>query len=106
MDQIIQVGELENGQEIELHPHQMLRVTLAEVRTAGFRWNLSSSKERVCRFVKEDFRPARGIGGTGEHYWEFRAEEVGTTKIMIEYSRAWERASAPARSFSLSVRVT
>ena len=106
MDEAIEVGERESGREVELHLHQVLRVTLAEVRTAGFRWNLSTPKERVCPLVSEDLKPpARGAGGTGEHYWKFRAEEVGTTEIMIEYSRPWERAAAPARSFSLSVRV-
>lgn len=107
MSEIIEIGECANGREIELHLHQTLRVTLPEVRTAGFRWNLREPKERVCSLVKDELEPsAGGAGGTGKHHWEFRAEEVGTAEIVIEYSRPWERAAAPARIFLISVRVT
>lgn len=107
MSEIIEVGESANGQGIELRLHQTLRVTLPEIRTAGFRWNLRALRKRVCSLVKEDLEPPAGAtGGAGKHHWEFRADEVGTAEILIEYSRPWERAAAPARSFLISVRVT
>lgn len=107
MSEIVEIGESANGREVELPLHQTLRVTLPEVRTAGFRWNLRAPKERVCLLIKEDLESsAGGAGGSGKHHWEFRAEEAGTVDIVIEYRRPWERATAPARTFSLSIRVT
>ena len=107
MSELIEVGERENGEQIELSLHEALRVTLPEVRTAGFRWTLRVPEQPVCSLVKEHFDPpAAPPGGTGKHYWEFRAERAGTAQIVIEYARLWERTSAPARSFSFSVHVT
>jgi predicted secreted protein len=107
MSKIIEVQERQNGRRIELSIHETLRITLSEARTAGFRWILRTPKQRACSLVEEALKPStRGAGGTGKHHWDFRAEEVGTTEIVIEYSRPWERATPPARSFSVSVRVT
>ena len=107
MSEIIEIGESANGREIELRLHQTLRVTLPEVRTAGFRWNLRALRKGVCSVAKEYLEPSAGAaGGAGRHHWEFQAEEVGTSEILIEYTRPWERTSAPERSFLISVRVT
>jgi len=39
------------------------------------------------------------------HCWDFKAVNVGTTRIEFEYLRAWERQVAPSRLLSLSVKV-
>jgi predicted secreted protein len=49
MSDIVEVSERENGQQIEVIHGQTLRVTLPEVRTAGFRWSLRTSCNQVAQ---------------------------------------------------------
>ena len=49
MSETIEVGEHQNGQQIALLQQQTLRVTLPEVRTAGFRWALRTSANKSSR---------------------------------------------------------
>jgi hypothetical protein len=47
MSGIVEVGEHQNGQQIEIQRGQTLRVTLPEVRTAGVRWSLRTSSQQI-----------------------------------------------------------
>jgi predicted secreted protein len=106
MSEIVEVGEQQNGQQVELLLQQILRITLPEVRTAGFRWSLRTSTERILSPVADDLDSASGArGGVAQHHWDFRADEIGTTELVFEYDRPWARAAAAARTFSVSVRV-
>jgi predicted secreted protein len=106
MSEIVEVGEQENAQQIEMNLRQTLRITLPEVLTAGFRWTLRTSSERILSPVADDLDATTGAtGGVAHHHRDFRANEVGTTKLVFEYDRPWARAAAAVRTFSVSVRV-
>jgi len=106
MSDIIEVSEQQNGQLIELLPLQTLRVTLPEVRTAGFRWNLRASSQHILVPLGDELdSTSSATGGAAPHHWEFRAAAVGTTELIFEYDRPWARAAAAARTFTVSVRV-
>ncbi|HEY4949321.1 MAG TPA: protease inhibitor I42 family protein [Candidatus Acidoferrales bacterium] len=107
MSEIVAVGEHQNGQQVELLLGHTLRVTLPEVRTAGFRWSLRTSSERILAPVADDTSAvSTALGSAAQHHWDFQAEKVGTTELVFEYDRPWTRAAAAARTFSVSVRVT
>jgi predicted secreted protein len=109
MREIIEVGEKQNGQQIEMNWGQTLRVTLPEVRTSGFRWSLRACGERVLSPAGDDLDSASGAtgatGGVAQHHWVFRAAAAGATELFFEYDRPWVRAPAAARTFTVSVRV-
>jgi predicted secreted protein len=106
MNPLIEVGETENGKQVELHLDQTLRITLSETPTSGYRWYVRST-ERVVSLVRDSTVPSppEGAGGTVVRQWDFQAQEVGTARVAFEYARAWERHAMPAREFSLSVHV-
>ena len=107
MSKIVEVGERQNGQQIELKLQQTLRVILPEVRTAGFRWSLRASVERILSLEGDDLDSvSEKTGGAAQHHWDFRAEALGTTELVFEYDRPWARAAGAARTFTVSVRVT
>ena len=106
MSEIIEVGEQLNGQQIALLQQQTLRVTLPEVRTAGFRWVLRTYSQQILTLLTDDLEAEPGVaGGAAQHHWVFRAEQVGSTELEFNYTRPWVRAAAAARTFSVSVRV-
>jgi predicted secreted protein len=101
----IEVGEQQNGQQIEIQQQDILRVSLSEVRTSGFHWTLRTSEQSAISLTADTTEAPAGItGGSGMHHWVFRAEKAGNAKIAFDYCRSWERA--PARSFTISVHVT
>jgi predicted secreted protein len=107
MNEIVEVGEHQNGQHIELQQGQTLRVTLPEVRTAGFRWSLRASSQHILTPLADDTDAgSASIGGAAQHHWDFRTAAPGATDLVFEYDRPWARAAAAARTFSVSVRVT
>jgi predicted secreted protein len=106
MSDIVEVSERENGRQIELKQGQTLRVTLPEIRTAGFRWSLRTSSQQILTQLADDADAASGaIGGGARHHWDFRAEQAGETDLVFEYDRPWARAAEAARTFSVTVRV-
>jgi predicted secreted protein len=108
MSDVVDVGEHDNGKQIDLRREQILRVTLAEVRTAGFRWIPRPTGQHTLSLVTDEFSPpAAGPGGAATHHWDFRADQPGETEITLEYRRPWERAApdTAARTFTVSVRV-
>jgi inhibitor of cysteine peptidase len=108
LSETIELNQIDNGREVELHLRETMRITLPEVRTAGFRWSLCARTDSALSLTRDDIQPSEGkeLGGTQAHEWSFRAEKLGKTAIVIEYSRPWERSVAPSDKFWLSVRVT
>jgi predicted secreted protein len=106
MSEIIEAGEDQNGQQIEMNLQQTLRVTLPEVRAAGFRWSLRTSSGRIQSPVGDELDATTGATvGVAQHHWDFRAKQVGATELVFEYVRPWARTAAAARTFSVSFRV-
>jgi inhibitor of cysteine peptidase len=106
VSEVVQVGEADNGREVELQLQQLLRVTLPEAPTTGFRWVLRSPIEGVLSLVENGFEsPSGAPGAAARRNWDFRAVRAGVAAIVIEYRRSWERAAGPARSFSVTARV-
>jgi inhibitor of cysteine peptidase len=107
MSGLVEVSEHQNGQQVELQQGQTLRITLPEVRTAGYRWSLRTSSQQILTSLAEDTdAESAKTGGTAQHHWEFRAANPGAADLFFEYDRPWARAAAAARTFSVSVRVT
>jgi predicted secreted protein len=103
---IVEVGEHENGKQIEMHRQQPLWATLTEVRTVGFRWIPRPSTQHALPLVADELSMAAvGIGGAAMHHWEFRAEESATSEITFDYCQPWVKAAATTRTLSDSVRV-
>ena len=99
-----------NGQTVTLKPGQVLVVRLESNPTTGYAWQLLAADPAVIKQVGEaGFTPAPvatgvvGAGGTAE--WRFAAAGEGTTTIILNYRRPWEKDTRPAQTFTLTVTV-
>jgi predicted secreted protein len=106
---MVQVDRSYNAREVTLALGDVLEISLAENRTAGFRWELKIKPEPTCSLIKDLYDapatvPARpGEGGT--HRWQFRAVHPGTGEIKLEYRRHWQQEKPLGQTFELSVHV-
>jgi predicted secreted protein len=100
-----QISEESNGTEIDLAAGETFEVRLEENRTTGFKWVIKSSTGGIA-LVGDSFEKGEAIGQPGTHRWEFRAEQPGSGAITLSYQRPWEEKQAPARTFTLKIRVS
>jgi predicted secreted protein len=96
MSDIVEVGEHQNGHQIELQQGQTLRVTLSEVRTAGFRWSLRTSSQQILTpLADETAADSATAGGAAQRHWDFRAEVPGRTDLFFEHAPFRSRSASP-----------
>jgi inhibitor of cysteine peptidase len=104
--EMLEIGQDENGREVTLAVGGAVELSLAENRTTGYHWELKESAEPICELVKDEFEPSSGPPGSGGvHRWRFEAVKPGSGKIRLQYRRPWEKNTAPARTYEVSVRV-
>ena len=102
----MQYDEHANGKEISVSANEEFEVALPEIRTAGYRWVIAKNGEPQLQLLDETTAPnTAAVGGTGHHLWRFRGATPGETRLAFEYSRPWEKAENPTRTFTLKVRV-
>jgi inhibitor of cysteine peptidase len=77
--------------------------------STGYSWNLdSSTDEKIVKKVSKDFQPPKvqmpGAGGID--VWKFKAVSAGKTKIILNYSRPFEKGVKPVtvKEFNITVQ--
>lgn len=86
-------------------------ISLESNPSTGFRWFLAKPlDENRVKLVGSEYkhRPAAGVprlGAGGVEVWTFRAVGEGTTSILLEYKRSWEKGVAPAKTAVYSIVV-
>jgi predicted secreted protein len=103
---MLQFDDRSNGSKVELNAGDNFEINLHENPTTGFRWNLISKGEPVCKLIDNSFNSGDGSPGKGgSHSWQFLAVKGGFGKIEFAYQRPWEQVKPHAQSFTLSVQV-
>jgi inhibitor of cysteine peptidase len=104
---VISADKSYDGRSIELRVGDGVQLSLAENPTTGYRWEFVTKPEPYCVVVSDAYvADANGaIGRGGAHNWAFRAVSVGTGTVSLAYRRPWEKDTAPAQTFKLTLVV-
>jgi inhibitor of cysteine peptidase len=95
-----------NGKAVNLTVGQTLEFQLAENRTTGYRWSVSSDGAPAGALIENSFGTEAGPPGRGRgHPWRFKAIRPGDGTIELVDRRPWEQDRPPARTFPLHVHV-
>ena len=83
-------------------------ITLPSNATTGYQWRLGNKPDaKVVKFVDSHYnapsQPMPGKGGS--ETWTFKAVGKGTTSIVLEYARPWEKGIAPVKTQTFTVSV-
>ena len=108
----IVVTELDDGKVVELAVGDVLSVELSAVPATGFSWAASAAVDTVLVQMepKVEFRPKpqdaseRRVGGAETQVLRFQARIRGTTDLILDYRRPWEK-TPQERRFHLKVLV-
>ncbi|MBV9885536.1 MAG: protease inhibitor I42 family protein [Acidobacteria bacterium] len=104
---LINADKSYDGRTVNLRVGDGVKLTLEENPTTGYRWEFTSRPEPACVIVKDEYvANANGLAGSGGvHDWDFRAVDKGTCSMSLVYQRPWEKDTAPARKFALTIAV-
>jgi inhibitor of cysteine peptidase len=101
---MLEMDQTQNGSVVEVSVGNILRVTLPENPTTGYRWQLGTLREPVVHVEADTFEAGQGsYGAGGARRWEFRASQVGVVHLEIELRRSWE--PRPIETFRITIDV-
>jgi len=103
-------SESDSGETINTKVGKQFTITVRGNATTGYTWQMAKgTDETVVKKVGDVYTAENGggkVGVGGTHVWTFKAVKVGTTKIKLQYLRAWEKPTLPANILEYKVKVT
>ncbi len=104
----LQVTERDSGRAVELNG-EVLVLTLESNPSTGYGWQVQGRDGRILRRLEaSEWLPDTPgkLGGPGKELLRFAAVGKGKATLNLAYTRPWETAAAPAKTFSLEVNVS
>lgn len=81
-------------------------VSVSENPSTGYLWELTIDDESVVKLVNSEFiYPYQDglVGATGTRIFTFETVAPGTTTIVLNYARSWEKGSADTMTITVEV---
>lgn len=102
----IRITAADHGGRVELRG-QALAIDLESNPSTGYGWHIQAMDPAVLRQAGEDWVSSnpRLFGAPGTTTLRFAGVARGQTELTLVYSRAWERSTAPAQTFTIQVQV-
>ena len=75
-----------------MRPGEVVRISLDENPSTGFRWELEHDNDQVLRLLTSGYisNSSAAVGGGGQHVWKFMAEKNGKARLIMKHWRSWE----------------
>ena len=83
-------------------------VSLDEIPTSGYRWEVAGIDPTVLHLTDDDYIPSGGggVGGGGQRDFQFEVVGPGQTELRLIRRRSWEAESEAVDGFSARVVAT
>jgi inhibitor of cysteine peptidase len=105
--QTLDLKEADNAATVQVSRGGEVRVTLDANATTGYSWTLARIDPGVLERTQQEYVAPQTsrVGAGGREVWRFKARSAGTTPLRLEYRRPWEKDTAAARVFEVTVTV-
>lgn len=103
---MVSLTEQDGGSTVTVDRHDLVRITLAETASTGYRWDVDRFDQGVLEWLdsKAAYK-ANVVGAVGEVTFLFRAKGPGLGAIHLKNWRHWEGDASITRRFDLNVQV-
>jgi inhibitor of cysteine peptidase len=100
------VSDQDTGKTIDLAKGGTLVVELSSNPSTGYSWAVKGNPAPL-KLVGSDYKPDQSgkVGAPGVQQFRMEATAPGTSTLKLVYRRPWEKGVAPARTFTLHVKV-
>jgi inhibitor of cysteine peptidase len=83
--------EADNDRTVDVRVGDVIRITLPENATTGYRWTIDRHDEDIIEALGSEPRyPDNAVGAGGEIAFNFKARKAGTGEIALRHWRHWE----------------
>ncbi len=102
----VMVLDKDNGKTVELHASQFIDIALNGNPTTGYNWYTASKFSPVLKKISgPGFKSgSERVGAGGKVTYRFKAVNIGSTLLKMEYKRSWEKIP-PSKTFSIKIVV-
>ena len=93
---------------IKASPGSTFTITLDSNPTTGYSWHLKEAlNEKNVKLVDNKYLvpETSQLGKGGQEAWTFKAQAKGKTKIIMVYTRSWEKDTSSAKQASYTIIV-
>lgn len=104
--------ELASDSAVELRPAEALEISIASNPTTGYTWDIADFEGSEVlavagepRYMSDPQKDPGIVGSGGSQIFSFKALKKGEAKLVFEYTRPWEKNTAPARKYTVRVIV-
>ena len=107
-EEMVIVQKEQSGQTITVKVGDIIRIELAEIGSAGYRWYIDNLDARYLELVSEETRKVSEeakIGAPVMRVWRFKAEKAGQTEIKMDYYRRWEGVDRSTGNFFIKINI-
>jgi inhibitor of cysteine peptidase len=103
---MLSLVETDNNRTIDVHAGDVVRITLPENASTGYRWAIDRYDEEIIEPLGSEPRyPAEGTGSGGEIAFTFSTKKAGIGEIELKHWRHWEGDRSVIGSFRVRLNV-
>ncbi len=104
---IVEIGELGPQVGVQLNVGDTLRLMLPANPSTGYGWQVGDNDGTILQASSPRNVPATHPkpGAPGKQSLTFIAKAAGNDRLLLNYSRPWEKNTRPARTYTVEVTV-
>ncbi|MCL5037979.1 MAG: protease inhibitor I42 family protein [Chloroflexi bacterium] len=106
-DETLLLTKADNGETIDVHEGDIFKIKLEYNAGTGYTWVVAPVRPDIVEMTEEPEiipPPPDLLGGRGYVIFSFEAMEAGSTAVVIDYLRPWEKEK-PAETFKIKVNI-
>jgi len=108
--QLIGLTQADSGTTVSAILKTVVVICLPGNATTGYRWQIADTGSGALKQLGQDEyfarpRPPRWAGGGGTFVFKFQAVNSATANVKLVYVRPWEKNKAPAKTFTVTIKV-
>jgi predicted secreted protein len=104
---VITITKENQGQEIKVKRDDLIRIELAEMGSAGYRWDIDRLNTEYLELISKETKmiSESKIGGPVMSIWVLKAQKRGYIEIRMEHFRVWEGKEKASEHFSIRLTI-
>ena len=100
----VTITEDQNGQTVDVALNDDVVVTFVAAGGTGYAWQMEPSDMATAKAENVALKPGLP-GGPLKTMFHVQVKRAGTVTLKFDFSRAWEKNTPPAKTFSVTLRV-
>jgi inhibitor of cysteine peptidase len=103
---ILTLVEQDNGRTVDIRLGELVRISLPENATTGYRWTIDRYDKDIIEEVATEPRyETNAVGSGGEIEFFFKGRKIGAGQIVLKHCRSWEGDQSISNRFQLRLQV-